>query len=284
MAACLGWCARAAEPAGGGDLAAAVEEHGVELAAGAFGRLPEPWIGADGGVDRAALEKLAGPAGWERFSEDAATAPVSVVIEPVAAGGTRVGHAVRTGFTLRVPLEKLETEDALKRSLGADEDARGASATTLSAGDLAAVGVMADEAAGERFVFVEIPLLNRVKVRGVVRAVKAECPAGVRVAWEFDPRFAAAPAWRATWTRIEENELGNRVEGEPHPYRGCGGVIVVRKLEPGAGAGDLLVVESRMVIAEPQEWFQGSNLLRSKIPLTTQEGVRSLRRKLAAVK
>jgi hypothetical protein len=38
------------------------------------------------------------------------------------------------------------------------------------------------------------------------------------------------------------------------------------------------------VICEPEAWFQGSNLLRSKIPLTTQEGVRSLRRKLAAAR
>jgi hypothetical protein len=39
-----------------------------------------------------------------------------------------------------------------------------------------------------------------------------------------------------------------------------------------------------MVLGEPEAWFQGSNLLRSKIPLTVQEGVRTLRRRLAATR
>ena len=47
---------------------------------------------------------------------------------------------------------------------------------------------------------------------------------------------------------------------------------------------ELVVVESRMVIGEPQAWFQGSNLLRSKIPIITQDGVRTLRRRLAAAR
>jgi hypothetical protein len=43
-------------------------------------------------------------------------------------------------------------------------------------------------------------------------------------------------------------------------------------------------VESRLAFAEPLAWFGGSNLLRAKIPLLTQEGVRTLRRRLATVR
>ena len=129
--------------------------------------------------------------------------------------------------------------------------------------------------------FLDLLLLNRVRIRGVVRATATEHPDGLEVGWDFDPRFAEHPRWRPTWARLEETDLGTRVEGMPQPYGGSGGVVAVRKI-PSADGTELVVVESRMVIGEPQEWFQGSNLLRSKIPIITQDGVRTLRRRLAA--
>jgi hypothetical protein len=112
--------------------------------------------------------------------------------------------------------------------------------------------------------------------------VSTERPDGVEVAWQFDPRFRDHER-RATWSRIEENELGSRAEGPRQAYQGSGGIVTVRRLSSEAGV-DLLVVESRAVIGEPEAWFQGSNLLRSKMPLAAQEGVRTLRRRLAATR
>ncbi len=282
------WCDRQAcchaEPATADrtDLAAILTEHGVEVAEGVWSPLPTALVRLGVGDDEQSLHELAGVAGWDRFVEDAVTAPVTVVIEAVTAGDRRLGHRVRTAFVLHAALEKVQGEEAVKKTFGLEEDSKGATAKPLAAADLSAVGIEPDGSGHEQFLFVEVPLLNRVKVRGVVRAEKHETPDGVQVAWEFDPRFGNEPRWRATWTRIEENELGGRIEGEPQPYKGCGGVVTVRKLAAEGGSGDVLVVESRMVICEPEAWFQGSNLLRSKIPLTSQEGVRVLRRKLAA--
>ncbi len=275
-----------AEPgtASGTDLAALLTAGGVEVAEGVRAPLPPPLVHLEPADDEASLHELAGGAGWDRFIEDAVTAPVTVTIEPVTVNDTRLGHRVRMAFVLHVPLEKLQGDEAVKRTLGA-EDSKGASAKQLPAAELTAAGIEPDGSGHEQFLVVEIPLLNRIKVRGVVRAVKMESPGGVQVAWEFDPRFENVPQWRATWTKIEENELGDRVEGEPQPYRGCGGIVTVKKLRTTAKSdANLLVVESRMVICEPEVWFQGSNLLRSKIPLSTQEGVRTLRRKLAATR
>jgi hypothetical protein len=267
------------------DLAAALTAEGVEVVTGVRTPLPASVVRLESGDDEHSLHELAGTAGWDRFVEDAVTAPVTVTIEPVTEGDSRLGHRVRMAFVLHVPLEKLQGDEAVKRALGADEGSKGATVKPLTTAELTAAGIEPDGSGREQFIAVEIPLLNRITVRGVVRAEKMESADGTQVAWEFDPRFETVPQWRATWTKIEENELGERVEGQPQPYSGCGGIVTVKKIRAGAEAdASLLVVESRMVIREPEAWFQGSNLLRSKIPLTTQEGVRNLRRKLAAAR
>lgn len=257
--------------------------RGVEVAAGAWAELPRAVVRFDTSQSPADLRALAGSADWERFAADSPTAPVTVVIEPFAADGTRLAHKVHAAFTLHAPLERLQADETLRKSLGADEDAKGATARPLTAEEVREAGIPADPTGRERLVYLEIPLLNRVTIRGVVRTVTTEHPDGLEMAWQFDPRLLDHERWRATWTRREENELGARVEGEPQPYRGCGGIIAVRKVAADGGL-DLLVVESRLVLGEPEAWFQGSNLLRSKIPLSAQEYARSLRRRLASIR
>jgi len=259
--------------------------RGVEVGPDVRAELPAAVLRFDAAQGEAEMKPLAGPVEWERFSADSVNAPVAVTIEPFAVAGTRLAHRVRAAFTLHAPLERLRADETLRRSLGAEAAADGKAATArlLTAEELAAAGIPADAGGRERLVALDLPLLNRVRIRGVVRTVATEHPDGVEVAWQFDERLRDHPQWRPTWTRLEENELGERVAGEPQPYAGCGGIVAVRRLAV-AGGLDLLVVESRMVLAEPEAWFQGGNLLRSKIPLTTQEGVRSLRRRLESVR
>lgn len=267
------------------DPRADLATRGVPVAADTLAPLPERVLRFDAPQAQADLAGLAGAADWERFTADSINAPVTVTIEPFPAAGTRLAHRVHTAFTLRAPLERLKADETLRRSLGAEADAgaKDAAVRLLTAEELQAAGIPPDPGGRERLVAVELPLLNRVRIRGVVRTVATEHPDGVEVAWGFDERLRDHPRWQPTWTRIEENELGARVEGEPQPYGGCGGVVAVRRLAAEGGL-DLLVVESRMVLAEPEAWFQGGNLVRSKIPLTTQEGVRSLRRRLQAAR
>jgi hypothetical protein len=272
-------------------MATAVADEGVvaipttrvEVAAGVWAGLPDGTLRFDTPQDAFALRPLAGAADWDAFMADVPTAPVSVTIEPFPTGETRLAHRVRAAFMLRAPLEKLRTDETLRRSLGVEQDGKGATSRPLTDDELREAGLTIADADRERLVFLEVPLLNRVTMRGVVRTIATEHPDGVEVAWGFDPRLREHPRWRSTWTRMTENQLGERVESEPQPYLGCGGVVAVRKIGSLDGL-DLLAVESRMVLGEPEAWFQGSNLLRSKIPLTVQEGVRTLRRRLAATR
>ncbi len=271
----------AACPVAAEETAADLGARGVEVAECVWAELPRAVLKFDVAQAPDDLRALAGAAEWERFATDSPTAPVTVVIEPFTADGTRLAHKVHTAFTLHAPLERLREDETLRKSLGTEDDSKGSTARPLTDEEVREAGLAIDSNGRDKLVYLEIPLLNRVTIRGVVRAVATEHPDGVELAWQFDPRLREHPRWRATWTRLEENELGARVEGQPQPYRGCGGIIAARKLATDGGV-DLVVVESRMVLGEPEAWFQGSNLLRSKIPLTTQEGVRSVRRRLAA--
>lgn len=269
-------------PPGTGPLADLVTS-GVAVAPDTLAPLPTGGLRFDALQTQADLAGLAGAADWDRFTADSINAPVTVTIEPFPATGTRLAHRVHAAFTLRAPLERLKADETLRRSLGAEADGKDASVRLLTAEELAAAGIPPDPGGHERLVAIDLPLLNRVRIRGVVRTVATEHPDGVEVAWWFDERLRDHPRWRPTWTRTEQNELGARVEGEPQPYGGCGGIVTARRLATDGGL-DLLVLESRMVLAEPEAWFQGGNLVRSKIPLTTQEGVRSLRRRLQVVR
>ena len=256
--------------------------EGVAIAPGVTVPLPAAKIDFDRDQDAAALGPLAGAIDWERFTADSVSAPVAIAIEPFPADGPRLGHRVHTAFTLHAPLERMRTDETLRRSLDAGDDPQGSQARPLTVEELVEAGI-AEPVESDRPVFLDLLLLNRVRVRGVVRATATEHPDGLEVAWEFDPRFAEHPRWQPTWARLEETDLGTRVEGTPQPYGGSGGVVAVRRLATTDGP-DLLVVESRMVIGEPEAWFQASNLLRSKIPIITQDGVRTLRRRLAAAR
>lgn len=265
------------------DPLVAVEDRGVEIVPGGFVPLPPGLLRFDMPQSAADLRDLAGAADWDRFTADGLSAPVTVAVEPAIIGNVRQGHRVRGAFTLHAPLERLRTDDSLRRSLAAGDDVKGSTIRQLTPDERAAAGLPADDTAGEQLVRIELTLLNRVVIRGVVRATRREHPDGIAVAWDFDPRLATNATWRPTWSRLDTNELGSRVEGPPQPYAGGAGVVAVRRLG-SAGGIDLLVVESRMVLAEPEAWFQGSNQLRSKIGIATQEGVRTLRRRLAAAR
>ena len=65
--------------------------------------------------------------------------------------------------------------------------------------------------------------------------------------------------------------------GDPHPYSGFGGYIKVSELVEPAGA---LLIEMHFVFDEPEGWFGGKNLLRTKLPLAVQENVRKFRGEL----
>jgi hypothetical protein len=76
---------------------------------------------------------------------------------------------------------------------------------------------------------------------------------------------------------VTRDDAGRRHFGEAQPYSGFGGYAKATRLIDPPGA---IFIEYHAAFAEPQDWFSGTNLLRSKLPILAQMIVRQLRRGL----
>ena len=92
-----------------------------------------------------------------------------------------------------------------------------------------------------------------------------------------DPRFDGDERFPNTWQKLTRDEAGKLIAGEPHPYSGCGGYAKVIQLHQPEG---YVLVEGHMAFVEPRAWFNGANLLGSKIPALIQTEVRDIRKAL----
>ena len=93
----------------------------------------------------------------------------------------------------------------------------------------------------------------------------------------LDRRFMNDAEFPNQWRPITRDDAGRRHLGAPQPYFGFGGYAKATRLIDPPGA---LFVEYHAAFAEPQDWFGGTNLLRSKLPILAQMIVRQLRRGL----
>ncbi|MCA9132764.1 MAG: hypothetical protein KDA45_06405 [Planctomycetales bacterium] len=266
------------------DLFTQLSEQGLSLGEQATWKLPGPTLAQDQSPEQrnAALETLAGKQGWARFARNSIMAPVAVDIEALQdKQGNRWGHDIHTAFMVHADLQQFRQEDLLEQLLGPPptlEDPSTGGIEALSAEELRAVGISLPADSNESYVYIELPLLNKIIVRGVLHLAQRERAGAYEVAWQLDPRFSAVEKYAPRWHKLERNAVGRPTEGPAHPYLGLAGRVGVYQLDT---APSQLLVESRMLLREPEAWFAGSQFLRSKLPLSVQENARRLRRKLA---
>jgi hypothetical protein len=120
-----------------------------------------------------------------------------------------------------------------------------------------------------------------VEVNATRHALLGRGPDCFLVAARIDPRFAADSAYPNRWRAISRDEAGYARLGPWNPYSAGGLYLQVTRL---AAPPNAVFIELHQVFDEPQGWFSGANLLRSKLPLVVQEEIRTFRRKLAAAK
>ena len=245
------------------------------------------------------LTGLAGKAGWESFSRRGLNAPTAIQIEALTAGdGVRVGYSVHNAYILYAALEKLRDRDLMETTFGRPGSRRDDSTLMreLTMREKVELGLSEDGDA-DGYMWLELPLLRKVLICGVVHLQKRDLQDGFQLFWELDPRFASqhstsqASSVRApretnigaqvpfanTWSSLSKNDLGGLEIGEPQPYVGLGGYMAIHST---GQAEDQWLVESRMLIHEPTDWFGGSKYLRTKLPLSLRESAKTFRRKL----
>jgi hypothetical protein len=225
---------------------------------------------------RAVLDKIAGEAGWERFSRNSHVAPIEIDLQSLKNdSGQRVGHAVYVAFVAHIELEQLRDKELMKKvfpSNAASDDSGQYHAAEISDDQLLASGIQ-ERPENTSYIGIKVPLLDRVLVEGCLRTQVIESDERITLSAMLDQRFSetdsSSPSNR--WSSLTDTEDAKSY----HPYQGVAGYLSIAPLDEPKGAS---LVEARFVIHEPIDWFRGSSLLRSKLPLMIQESVRKFRR------
>lgn len=278
-------------------LYAALVHEGVAIAPDLLVRLPAPTLadGADAAAEQAALLAAAGRYSLAQFTRNSIPAPFNLQIESIKdAAGQRAGLQVDFWFVAYGTLEQLQEEGVLRELAGVadgeetdpdDEEAQAdaASSRALTEAELASRSLQTADIPGyyDGYTFLQFPLLEKVQVQGVARAVQLRSESSLVVAAAFDPQFLGDAELPGQWRPIERDDLGNASLGDPQPYAAFGGYAKLTPLREPAGA---LLIECHLVLGEPQAWFNGTNALRSKLATIVQDNVRSFRRALAGAR
>ena len=93
------------------------------------------------------------------------------------------------------------------------------------------------------------------------------------IAGRTDPVFDSDPTLANRWRTIGQDGQA----GSGHPFRGGLSYAKISRLKQPPGS---LLVEFHGAFSEPEAWFQGAPILRSKFAPIAQDQIRRLRREL----
>jgi hypothetical protein len=149
----------------------------------------------------------------------------------------------------------------------------------LKAADLARrhLTLQPAQATREGYAHVTFAFLDRVQISATGHSSWSQTADSVLAAALIDPRFRNDPQFPNRWRAITRADGGTLQLGPPQPYEGAAYYVKITRLIEPHGA---LFAEAHLIFTEPMKWFDGANLLRSKVPPVVQAQVRSLRREL----
>jgi hypothetical protein len=263
----------------------ALVSRGVTVSPQETIKLPAPALadGLDAATQRKAIETLLDARyDWEAFSRRAVVSPFLLKIADDDPASGRIGRRVDLYFIAYGSLDKLGSENYLTDQLNiaaSDNNDRGGSrAKLLSGDDFAKRNLPPPRQPNDpRLIFSDSTLLDKVRISMTTQNIKSQTSESVLIASVLDPAFDHDADYPNIWQSISTDDAGQRQLGPPQPYSGLGSYIKATRLAEPTGA---LFFEYHVVFAEPQDWFHGANLLRSKLPIVAQEIVRKLRRTL----
>jgi hypothetical protein len=257
---------------------------GVVVSPGVTRRLPLPTLADD--LDAAAQKKAILPLtdanhSWDALVRKSVVAPL--VLKHGAEelpGGIGVARRVDLWFIVYGDFAKISDEGFLRQQIESDMQTdnsdQAAKVTALTSAELTQRGIASD-AQRDRFFAGAFSLFDRVSVSATLAAMQTRTPNSALVALAIDPRFDQDPQSPNQWKSLGRDDAGKLHIGQPKPYAGAGAYVKATRLVEPAGA---VFVEYHLVFNEPKGWFGGANLLASKIPLMSQDGVRKFRRRI----
>lgn len=267
-----------------------LSKEGVVTADGSVAPLPAP-IMADGlsaADQKKAIDSISeGNKNFQTLTNKSVTAPYVLKISDVkpAKGASKTLRLVEFYFVIHADMKRLEEESFLKgqtedrEKTEEDGEETKASGEEIKPEELKSLGVTVAEGENrpERYFKGSFPLFGRVRVEGVGHSYYTKNDHSSTVASILIPDFAKQEKYAARWIPLTRDEkTGKRVEGKPQPYSGAAAYTKATMLAEPKGA---VFVEQHILFDEPKGWFNGANLLRSKLPIVIQDEIRLLRRR-----
>ena len=257
--------------------------RGIPVSANQWVRLPQPALphGLSAAAQRERIEAIAeNRYAWEDLVRRTVVAPFVLKTLDDGVSGPSPGRRVDLYFVAYGKLDYLGSDEFLNSQFDtATQDAETASsARLLKEADLQRRRLpVPTRPEDPRFVAAEITLFERVRVSATTCTIKTRTADSIVLASILDPGFANDPEFPDRWWPIVRDASGHRRLGDPQPYFGLGSYVKATRLVEPQGA---IFIEYHVAYAEPKEWFNGANLLRSKLPIAAQTAVRKLRRNL----
>ena len=250
--------------------------------------LPPPAVpdGLDAAAQQAALAKIVGERySLDEFARDSVVAPFLLKF-PEVRRTDAPARAVDLWFIVYGNLNQMSKNDVLKEFT----TARGKDATlhVLTADELTARQLSPASGANEnlltqpgqtaeRYVHTIAGILDKVELHQTLRCVLSRNADSVVIATVVDDRFDKDRDFPNQYHRLVRNDAGDTAKGPAEPYAGAAGYLKATQLAQPNGA---ILVEYHAIYSEPQDWFNGANLLQSKLPILLQSRVRDLRRQV----
>jgi len=258
---------------------------GVRMSSGKAVELPPPTLadGLSAAEQQTAIKQIAGASHpLEALTRRSVVAPFVLKITNVDAATNQPYTTYRLDlwFVAYGNFERTSDEQFLKQQFEAEVNTSADSSSPelrpLSPADLAArhISLTADQ----RVFAGKLVLFDRVRLNLALLGQQTRSADSVLVAVAPDRRFDADAQYPNRWQKLLRDEATKLQVGPQQPYQGAGGYVKATRLAEPAGA---VFIEYHMVFEEPRAWFDGANLLRSKLPLVCQDGVRKFRRRVA---
>jgi hypothetical protein len=219
-----------------------------------------------------ALTKLIeGDYDLEEFTRDSVVAPFLLKIENLPKGQQPI-RKITLIFVVFVEGDLTDEQRFANRDW--DKSRPEIAIETLSTQQLSLFKIQKGER--ESFARITLNFFDRVELQLTGHSMWSRTAESYLVAATTDPRFLADPQFSNSWRSLEKN--GDSIKrGEKKPYSAAMQFTKITSLKSVEHA---FLVEHHLLFAEPEEWFDGANLLRSKFPPIAQSIVRSTRREL----
>lgn len=219
---------------------------------------------------------------FEEFTRNSVNGPYLMKITDVKSPDPKTpARAVDVSFVVYGDFKKLQDDKFLDKLINAGNRNTGGKGGSLTREDLAKrkIELKKEDANREGYGYVEFDFLEKVRLNATGHAMWSRNDDSVIAAAEIDPRFLDDKEHPNQWRSITKD--GGVKLGNPNPWSGAAMYLKITKLHEPAGA---LFIEQHIIFVEPHGWFDGENLLRSKLPLAVQDNVRTMRKEFQKAK